>query len=203
MRTVRDPHLAAIEDKAIALLLGTRAHRGDVGAGIGLRDCKRADMRTRNKLRQIALLLRGAAVQAELVHAEVRVGAVGQSDRAGCAGDFLHDDAVLEIAEPEPAELLRHRDAVHAELAKLGPQIAREGIAAIDLGGARRDARGREAAHALAQHVRGFPQPEIEPAKTACQHGLASCESGSLECGTTAGPMQLAAALHIPTLLAK
>src|SRR5215471_10515307 len=78
---------------------------------------------------------------------------------------------MLEIAEPKPAELLRDRDAMHAELAKLGPQIARESVAAIDLGSARRDARGRETAHALAQHVRRFPEPEIEPPETACQHG--------------------------------
>ncbi len=45
--------------------------------------------------------------------------AVGQPDRAGGARDFLHGDAMLEIAEPEPAELLLDRDAMHAELAEL------------------------------------------------------------------------------------
>src|SRR5262245_47560414 len=111
-------------------------------------------------------------MQTKLVHAEIGVGAVGQPDRARGAGDFLHDDAVLKIAEPKPTERLRHRDAMHAELAELRPQIARKGIAAIDLGGARSYPRGREAAHALAQHVRRFPEPEIEPPETACQHRI-------------------------------
>src|SRR5262249_55120488 len=124
-----------------------------------------------NELWQVALLLRGAAVQTKLVHAQIGVGAVGQAQRGRGPRNLLHDDTVLEIAEPKPAELLGHRDAMHAQLAKLGPQIARESVAAMDLGGARRNACSPEAADALAQHIRRFPEPEIEPPKTACQHG--------------------------------
>src|SRR5262245_59281171 len=121
MRTVGDPHLAAVEYEAVALLLGARADRSDVGAGIGLGDRKRANVLAGDELRKVAPLLLGAAVQAELVHAEIGLSAVGEPDRARRAGDFLHDDAVLEIAKPEPAERLGHRNAMHAELAERGP----------------------------------------------------------------------------------
>src|SRR5262245_43652787 len=113
-----------------------------------------------DELGQVALLLRGAAVQAKLVDAQVRVRPVGQPDRARGARDFLHGDAVLEIAEPEPAEGLVDRDAVGAELAELGPKVAREAVAAVDLVRTWRNMSGREAAHTLAQHVRVFPEPE-------------------------------------------
>src|SRR3954452_5027761 len=87
---------------------------------------------------------------------------------------------MLQVAEPEPAPGLANRDAVHAELAELGPEIARERVAAVDLLGARRNMCGREAAHALAQHVRRLTEPEIEPTETACQHGDGPfVESGS------------------------
>ena len=88
--------------------------------------------------------------------------AVGQADRGGGARDFLHRDAVLEIAEPGAAPFLLDRDAVHAELAQLRPQVAREGVAAVDLVGARRDLVGGEAAHAVAQHVGGLAEAEIK-----------------------------------------
>src|SRR5262245_12550345 len=78
---------------------------------------------------------------------------------------------MFEIAEPQPAPLFGDCDPVHAELAELGPQLAREAVAAVDLVGPRRDPRSGEAAHALAQHVRRLSEGEIEPAETTCQHG--------------------------------
>ena len=96
--------------------------------------------------------------------------AVGQPDRAGRARDLLHGDAVLEIAEAGAAEFLLDRDAVHAERAELGPQIARERVGAVDLVGARRDLVGREAAHALAQHVGGLAEVEPQARKIAGNH---------------------------------
>ncbi len=62
----------------------------------------------------------------DLVHAQVRVRAVGQAHRRRAARDFLHGDAVRQIAEPCPAVFLRHGDAEHAEFAELRPQVARE-----------------------------------------------------------------------------
>ena len=69
---------------------------------------------------------------------------------------------MLEIAEPRPAPFLLDRDAVHAELAELGPEIARKGVAAVDLVGARRDLVGGKAAHAVAQQVGGLAEVEIK-----------------------------------------
>ena len=90
------------------------------------------------------------------------MGAVGKTDRGGGARDFFHRDAVLEIAEPGAAPFLLDRDAVHAELAQLGPQVAWEGVAAVDLVGARRNLVGGKAAHAVAQHVGGLAKAEIK-----------------------------------------
>src|SRR5262249_47511274 len=171
VRPVGDPHLGAVDDETVALLLGAGADRGGVGAGIGLGDRERADVLAGNELRQVALLLLGVAVQAQLVDAQVGVGAIGEPDRARGARDFLHGDAMFEIAEPEPTPGLADRDAVNAELAEFGPEVAWEGVAAVDLLGARRNMRGCEAAHTLAQHVRRLTEPEIEPTETACQHG--------------------------------
>src|SRR5262245_40657419 len=127
-------------------------------------------MLARDQLAEITTLLLVAAVAADLVDAEVGMRAVGQPDRSGSARDLLHGDAVLEIAEPRPAPFFLHRDAVHAELTELGPQITREGIAAVDLVGARRDAVVGEVAHAGAQHVGGLAQTEIEAANVVHPH---------------------------------
>ena len=53
-----------------------------------------------------------------------------------------------------------------SERAELRPQIARERIVAVDLGGARRDLGCGEGAHAVAQHVDLGAEIEIE-------HGVA------------------------------
>src|SRR4029077_7968412 len=95
---------------------------------------------------------------------------IRQPDRARRARDFLHRDAMFEIAETGAAKLLLDRDAMHPELAEFWPQLARKRIAAVDLFGARRDVVGREAAHAVAQHVGGLAQPEIKPAETVGEH---------------------------------
>ena len=84
--------------------------------------------------------------------------------------NFLHGDAMLEVAEPGAAPFLLDGDAVEAELAELGPEVAREGIAAVDLVGARRDLVGGKAAHALAQHVGGFAEAEVEAADVIHAH---------------------------------
>src|SRR5262249_34429580 len=92
--------------------------------------------------------------------------------------DFLHRDAVLEIAEPRPAPFLLDGDAVHAELAQLGPEIAWERVAAVDLVGARGDALGGKTAHAVAQHVGGLAQAEIKAARGVHAHGRRSRARG-------------------------
>src|ERR1700737_1751032 len=119
-------------------------------------------MLARDQLRQIFPLLRLVAVTADLVDAEVGMGAIGQADRGGRARNLLDRDAVLEIAEAGSAVFLFHRDAVQAERADLGPEVARKLVAAVDLGRARRYFVARESMDGLANRVRGFAQIEIE-----------------------------------------
>src|SRR5947208_4043067 len=124
-----------------------------------------------DQLSEVTALLLVRAVAADLIDAEVRVGAIGEPDRCGGARDFLHGNAVLEITEPCPTPFLLDRDAVHAELAQLGPEIAREHIAAVDLIGARGNAFSGKTAHALAQHVDRLAQAEIKDANVVHAHG--------------------------------
>jgi hypothetical protein len=49
-------------------------------------------------------------------------------------------------------------------------QIPAEGIAAVDLVGARRDLVAGKAAHALAQHVGGLAEAEVEAADVVHAH---------------------------------
>ena len=76
-----------------------------------LRAVKRADVLAAHELRQIARALCLAAIQAQLIHAQVRVGAVREPNRARGARDLLHDDDVREVAEACAAEALGHGDA--------------------------------------------------------------------------------------------
>ena len=69
---------------------------------------------------------------------------------------------MFEIAEAEAAILFGDGDAVQAELAHLGPKLAREFVGGVDLGGHRRDAIGGVAARGVADGVGGFAELEIE-----------------------------------------
>ncbi len=161
IRAVRDPHLRAVGDPAIAFLLGAAGHRADdVGAGAGLAHRERADPFAAAELGQVFLLLRFVRVVGDVLHAEVRMRAVRKADRARAARDFLHRDDVREIAELRAAVLARHRDAEQAHLAELLPQVGRERVLAIDQIGARRDFLVGERAHAFAQEVDVFAERE-------------------------------------------
>ncbi len=96
--------------------------------------------------------------------------AVGQPDRGRGPRHFLHRDAVLEIAEAGAAILLLDGDAVQAERADLGPEIARELVAAVDFGGARRDFVLRKRMYRLADRVRGLAKIEVEKQRPVRGH---------------------------------
>jgi hypothetical protein len=66
-RAVGDPHLAAVDDETVALLLGAGRHRYHVRAGARLRHRQRTDMFAGNQLGQIFPLLRLVAVAADLL----------------------------------------------------------------------------------------------------------------------------------------
>ena len=107
-------------------------------------------------------LLRLAAVAPDLVDAQVRVRAVGETDRRRGAADFLHRDDVREVAHRRAAVFLVDGDAEQAEVAQLAPQVGRELVGAVDLGGARRDLVGGELPHRRAQHVDRLAVVEVE-----------------------------------------
>ena len=100
--------------------------------------------------------------------------AVGQADRGAGARNLLHRHAMFEIAQARAAVLLLDRDAVQAERAHFRPQVAREGVVAVDGRGARRDAVLREIVHRLAQHVDVGSEAEIEARPGIGDHEAAS-----------------------------
>ena len=161
-RAVGDPHLGAVENVAVALLVGAGAHRHHVGARPRLRHRQRADVFARDQLGQVFALLGLGAVAAELVDAEIGMGAVGQAHRRARARDLFHRHAMGEIAEPRPAVLLLDGDAMQAERAHLRPQVARKCVAAVDLVGAGGDLVLGEAADRLAQHVHLGAETEVK-----------------------------------------
>src|ERR1700684_3532503 len=92
-----------------------------------------------NQLGQVAAFLLVIAVAAELIDAEIGMGAIGKADRSGSARNLLDRDAMFQIAQRQAAIFLRRREAVEAERPHFGPEVPREKIVAIDRGGARRD----------------------------------------------------------------
>ena len=100
--------------------------------------------------------------------------AIGQADRGGGARNLLDRDAVLEIAEPRAAIFLFDGNAVQAERADFRPEVARELIALVDLGGPRRDLVAGEILHGLADRVRGFAEIEVEHPMRVGDHGRAA-----------------------------
>src|SRR5690606_30340847 len=98
IRTVGDPHLAAIEQVMISAPFGAPAHAGVIRAGLGLGRGEGADMLAAAQLREVAGCLFGGAVAAAVVDAEVGVGTVGPGDRGAGAADFLHGHGVGHVA---------------------------------------------------------------------------------------------------------
>ncbi|MNQ42796.1 hypothetical protein D3C85_565040 [compost metagenome] len=68
-----------------------------------------------------------------------------------------------QIAEAHPVILFRHRDAVQPELTHLWPEVAREGVALVNLGGARRYDLLAEGLDLLGQGAEGFIHQGMHP----------------------------------------
>src|SRR5690606_19875536 len=103
---VGDPHLAAVEHIALALLVGAQLHAHHVGAGVGLAHGQGADMLTADQLGQVLGFLFGVAVTVDLIDAQVGVGAVGEGNRRRGAADFFHGNHVGEIPQTSAAAFL-------------------------------------------------------------------------------------------------
>ena len=115
-----------------------------------------------NELGQVARLLLGIRPAADLVHAKVRMRAVGEADRGRGAGHLLLRDDMLQIAEPKPAIFLGDRDPVQAERAHFRPQLDREPVLRVDPRGERRDPLARETLGGIADRIGHLAKVEIE-----------------------------------------
>ena len=80
VRPVGDPVLRAVQDIAVVPLIGAQLHRDDVRARGRLGHSEGSDVLAADQLREVAVSLLVRPVQLDLVHAEVRVRAVGQRD---------------------------------------------------------------------------------------------------------------------------
>jgi hypothetical protein len=156
---VGDPHLGPVRDPAVALELGAAGHRADhVGTGAGFAHGQRADQIAAAQAGNIFLSLFLCSIMEQVLHAQVGVRAVGQSDRTRCARDFLHRDEVGQVAQLGTAVFARHRHAEQAHLAELLPQVGREQVFPVDQVRARSDFLLRELAHRFTQEVEIFTE---------------------------------------------
>ncbi|MNS91120.1 hypothetical protein D3C72_1251970 [compost metagenome] len=118
---VGDPHLVAVEHVAVAALVRAQLHRHHVRTRARFAHRQRTDLGAAAQVRQEALLLRLGAVLAQLVHAQVRVRAVGQADATGSTRHFFHRHHVGQVAHAGAAVFFFHGQAQQALLAQLGP----------------------------------------------------------------------------------
>ena len=94
------------------------AQAGEVGAGIGLGEHRRRQDLARGDRRQPVLLLRLGAAGRISSAGDLRAGAE-RADADIAARQLLGDDAHRHLAQAEPALLLGHGQAEHAELGQL------------------------------------------------------------------------------------
>jgi len=146
----------------VTLLFGAQFHRDHIGTRPALAHREGSEVFAGDKLWKVAGLLIIIAPTAQLVDAEVRVGAVGEADRGGSAGDLFHRDNMFEIAEAGAAPLLFDSNAEEAEFTHLGQQVARERVRPVDLGSAGRDFVLGKVFHGFADHVRSFTEIEVQ-----------------------------------------
>src|SRR5258708_22746891 len=99
------------------------------------------------------------------------MGSVRQSDRGRATANLLYGDAVGEIAHAAAAVFLLDSNAVEAECAHSWPQLDRETIGAIDLGGEWRNLRIGKIAHRRAQQIDLGAEIVIESGITGVLHG--------------------------------
>ena len=153
-----DEALAAVQAPAGVGARGARAHRGGVGAGVGLGQRERAQPLAAGQPRQQLGLLRVGAEQQHRAGAEVLVAeqhpAVGAAAR-----DLLADEREREQAAVEPAVLGRGDGGEDVVRAEQLAHVVRELAARVDLRGARLEVVLGELAHALRDLVHALAAP--------------------------------------------
>ncbi len=162
IRPVGDPHLVAIEDATIALFLGLKLHRDNVGSSARLAHRQRPDMFATDQFGQVFGLLFGRGVAFDLVDAQVGMRAIGQRDRGRSTADFFHGDHVLKIAKAGTAVFFGHCHAQQAKITEFAPEIVGELVTGINLGRARGDFGLGKRRDGFADCIRGFAKIEFQ-----------------------------------------
>jgi hypothetical protein len=161
---VGDPHLVAVQDIAIAFLFRAQAHADHVGTGAGLAHGERADVLAADQFGQVFLALGVVAVEVNLVHAKIGMGAVGQANGRGRPGDFLHHQGVGQVAQAGAAVFLAHGDTQHTQIAEFSPQLIGEQVVLVHARGNRCDLLAGEGASAVLQRREGVVELKIQAA---------------------------------------
>src|SRR4051812_17589541 len=98
------------------------------------------------------------------------MGAVAEAYGRRGARDLLHRHHMLKVAEAEAPIVFLDGHAVQAQLAHLGPKLAREGVGLVDGGGDRGDLVGGEAGRGLADGVGGLAEAEFQAGSVVRDH---------------------------------
>ena len=131
-------------------------------------------MITAAQFRQVLLFLFLSAVLAQLVHAQVGHGTVGQANRGGSAADLLHGDRVGQVAHVTAAVLLLHGDTQQAHIAEFLPQVGGEFIVPVDVCRPGSDFLLAHLVDRVAQHLYFFAQAEVESGVSGVHGGVLS-----------------------------
>ena len=124
-----------------------------------------------DELGQVLGLLGFIAVAIDLIHAQIAVCAIGQTYGSASTRDFFHRDHMGQIAHIGSAVLLRHRDAQHAQVTKLAPQVHGELVIAIDLSRTRSNLALGKLTHCITQSIDIFSKLEIQSGQVGKAHG--------------------------------
>ncbi len=147
---IGDIGLGTIDDIMVAVLLGGGANALKVRSRARLGHRDRGDRLARHEPRQPFLLLLLGPVLDDIVHHDVRLEREAER-RSAEIGGFLVDDGVIAEVEAQAAIFFRNGGAEQAELARLGPDLARHDLFLVPFHRIGRDLVLHEAAHGLAE----------------------------------------------------
>ena len=160
--------LVPVDAKARALGLRAGPQREGIGPGAGLRHRVHADQRPVAKAGEVAPPLVLVAVLPQRDDARQEVGAEGEHEAAVVAAvaERLQGDRAGQGVDAAAAILLRHREALDADLPASPPQLARERLVAIAFGGSGVQRLLGEAHDVVAQDPLLFAEGEIHQASS-------------------------------------
>ncbi len=170
---MRDPGLGAAHAVARAVEGRAGLQRGEIRAGVGLREHRGRDDRAGRDLRQVSRLLRVGPGGADQLGRDLRAGAE-RADPDIAARELLGDHAHRGLAHAEPAKGLGHGQPEHAEAGeRLDHRERHQLVAQMPAMGVRRHLLVGEAPELLADHLEGVvgeaPVAEAAALDQRCQ----------------------------------